>query len=135
MVFSRRTNMNTDVATRRRLLSLTLPFLLLASLAFNSRPAAAQNCEKLADLKLANTTITEAQSVAPGTFTPATGSAAPFKELPAFCRVSGVIKPSTDSNIKFEVWMPSTGWNGKFQGIGNGGFAGTITQSALAAAV
>jgi feruloyl esterase len=31
--------------------------------------------------------------------------------------------------------MPSTGWNGKFQGIGNGGFAGSISQPALAAAV
>jgi len=76
-----------------------------------------------------------AQTVAAGAFTPPTGSAAPFKELPAFCRVTGVIKPTTDSNIRFEVWMPSTGWNGKFQGIGNGGFAGTITQTALAAAV
>ena len=128
--------MNTHEPTGRRLLSgLTLHFLLLAALAFSSRPAAAQTCEKLTDLKLANTTITSAQTVAAGAFTPPTGSAAPFKELPAFCRVTGVIKPTTDSNIRFEVWMPSTGWNGKFQGIGNGGFAGTITQPALAAAV
>jgi hypothetical protein len=127
--------MNTHEATRRRLVSLTFPFLLLGVLALSSRPAAGQTCEKLADLKLANTTITAAQSVAAGVFTPPTGSAAPFKELPAFCRVTGVIKPTTDSDIRFEVWMPSTGWNGKFQGIGNGGFAGSITPEWLAGAV
>jgi feruloyl esterase len=108
---------------------------MLAALCFSPKPAAAQTCEKLTDLKLANTTITSAQSVGAGAFTPPSGSAAPFKELPAFCRVTGVIKPTSDSDIRFEVWMPSTGWNGKFQGIGNGGFAGTISQPALAAAV
>lgn len=127
--------MNTHESSRRKLFRIFSAVLLLAALAFSSRPAAAQTCEKLAELKLVNTTITAAQSVAPGAFTSAAGSAAPFKELPAFCRVTGVIKPTADSEIKFEVWMPSTGWNGKFQGIGNGGFAGTITQPALAAAV
>lgn len=114
---------------------ITYSVLLLAALAFSARSVAGQTCEKLADLKLANTTITAAQSVGAGAFTPPTGSAAPFKELPAFCRITGVIKPTTDSDIRFEVWMPSSGWNGKFQGIGNGGFAGAISQSALAAAV
>ena len=127
--------MNTYEPTGRRRLSLTFAFLLLGVLALSSRPAAAQTCEKLADLKLANTTITSAQTVSAGAFTPPTGPATAFKELPAFCRVTGVIKPTTDSEITFEVWMPGTRWNGKFQGIGNGGFAGTITQPALAAAV
>ena len=127
--------MNTYEASQPKPFLNPFPLLLLVAVILGSRSVAAQNCEKLADLKLANTTITAAQPVAPGAFTPATGSATPFKELPAFCRVTGVIKPTSDSDIKFEVWMPSTGWNGKFQGIGNGGFAGTITQSALAAAV
>ncbi|HXI90590.1 MAG TPA: tannase/feruloyl esterase family alpha/beta hydrolase [Blastocatellia bacterium] len=127
--------MNTHEATRRRLVCLSVPLLMLATLALGSSAVVAQTCEKLTDLKLTNTTITSAQTVAAGVFTPPTGSAAPFKQLPAFCRVTGVIKPTADSDIRFEVWMPSTGWNGKFQGIGNGGFAGTITQPALAAAV
>jgi len=75
--------MNTHEPTGRRLLiSLSHHFLLLAALAFSSRPAAAQTCEKLTDLKLANTAITSAQTVAAGAFTPPTGSAAPFKEVP-----------------------------------------------------
>ncbi len=84
-------------------------------------------CEELATLKLPNTTIVTAQSVAAGAFTPPSGSAAPYKDLPAFCRIAGVISPTTDSEIKFEVWMPAANWNGKFHGIGNGGFAGSIS--------
>jgi hypothetical protein len=71
-------------------------------------PAFAATCESLAGLKLANTTITGAQSVAAGTFTPpGAPPSAPaltvYKTLPAFCRVRGVIQPSNDSHIEFEV--------------------------------
>ncbi|MEK6303713.1 MAG: tannase/feruloyl esterase family alpha/beta hydrolase [Acidobacteriota bacterium] len=119
--------MRTREGSRRKLFCNGFSATLLAALAFGATPAAAQTCEKLADLKIANTTITSAQSVAAGAFTPPTGPAAPYKALPAFCRVTGAIKPTSDSDIKFEVWMPSAGWNGKFQGIGNGGFAGSIS--------
>ncbi|MBK6797346.1 MAG: tannase/feruloyl esterase family alpha/beta hydrolase [Acidobacteria bacterium] len=95
----------------------------------------AATCEGLAELKLPNTTITTAQTVAMGAFSPQSGSAAPYKELPAFCRVVGVIKPANDSEIKFEVWLPSANWNGKFHGIGNGGFAGSISYAGLAGAI
>ncbi len=106
---------------------------MVAALAFGEVSAA--TCEGLAELKLPDTTITTAQSVVMGGYTPATGSAAPYKELPAFCRVAGIIKPTKDSEIKFEVWLPSENWNGKFQGIGNGGFAGSISYTGLAGAL
>jgi feruloyl esterase len=105
----------------------------LAGVIFSSRSAAGQTCERLADLKLSNTTITAVQSVAAGAYTPPSGPATIYKDLPAFCRVSGVIKPTADSNIAFEVWMPASGWNGKFQGVGNGGFAGSISLGQMAA--
>ena len=38
--------------------------------------------------------------------------------------MQGVIQPSIDSHIEFEVWLPASGWNGKYLGVGNGGFAG-----------
>lgn len=115
----------------------TLLFILtgLVVLVFAAKSAVAQNCEKLAGLKLANTTVTSAQTVAAGAFVPTAGPAAPFKDLPAFCRFAGVIKPTSDSDIRFEVWMPASGWNGKFQGIGNGGFAGSISYDGLAGAL
>lgn len=97
-------------------------------------PLMAGDCGGLASLKLKDATIT-AQDVAAGAFKPATGSAAPYQNLSAFCRVQGVLKPSSDSDIQFEVWLPSSGWNGKYQGIGNGGFAGSIQYALLGAGV
>ena len=55
---------------------------------------------------------------------------AAFKQLPAFCRVAATLTPSTDSDIKIEVWMPLANWNGKFMAVGNGGLAGFITFAA-----
>src|SRR6202044_1797326 len=101
---------------------LAFPFIAVTS--------RAATCEDLAKLTMPNTAVSMAQSVPAGSYTPSDGHAPP--NLPAFCRVAGVIKPSADSNIQFEVWMPSSGWNGKFQGIGNGGFAGVISFGGMA---
>ena len=98
-------------------------------------PASAQrSCESLASLTLTNATITSATSVAAGTFKPPSGPGqpAPAVDMPAFCRVDGVAKPTSDSEIKFEVWLPASGWNGKFEQVGNGGFAGSIPLAAMA---
>ena len=84
-------------------------------------------------------TITLAQSVAAGAFTPpgpaAPGGAQAFSTLPAFCRVAATLAPTSDSDIKIEVWLPATGWNRKLQAVGNGGWAGTISYSAMAEAL
>jgi feruloyl esterase len=101
---------------------------------------AKQSCERLAYLKLPDTTITVAESVAAGAFVspiPTGQESAPvsFKDLPAFCRIAATIRPTKDSDIKIEVWMPTEGWNGKFRGIGNGGFAGSIGYVGIAAAL
>src|SRR5260370_5616505 len=93
----------------------------------------APTCESLATLALSNTTIAIAESRSPGEFAPRSGK--PLANLPAFCRVAGSIKPSSDSDIQFEVWLPASGWNGKFEGVGNGGFAGAIAYVGLAASV
>ena len=97
---------------------------------------AAGSCESLSALKLPDTTITMAQSVAAGGFSPpTTGGGEAFKTLPAFCRVAATIKPTTDSDIKVEVWLPASGWNGKYQAVGNGGWAGSIGYAAMARAL
>ena len=50
-----------------------------------------------------------------------------YKDLPAFCRVAATLRPTSDSVIKIELWLPPPGaWNGKFMAIGNGGQAGEI---------
>src|SRR5215472_12310673 len=95
--------------------------------------AAATSCADLAKLALPDAVVTTVESVPAGAFTPPEGPAIP--SVPAFCRVTFVAKPSSDSNIRVEVWLPNENWNGKFQGVGNGGFAGAIGYGAMAAAI
>lgn len=83
---------------------------------------------------LPNTTITAAATVPAGTFAPPDGSGAQTN-LPSFCRLTATLKPSAVSNIKVEVWMPTSTWNGRLQGVGGGGLAGVIVYSALAPAI
>ena len=89
------------------------------------------SCEDLSKISLPNTTITLSQTVAAGAFSapPArgggVGGANPYVNLPAFCRVQATLKPSSDSDIKMELWMPvEASWNRKFRGTGNGGLGG-----------
>lgn len=115
----------------------TLPTMLAICTVFAMPAAAATTCESLSSLKLPNTTITLAQSVSAGAFTPAKPFSLPvppvpaYKELPAFCRVAAHVKPASDSEIAFEIWMPASGWNGKFVGVGNGGYSGEIWYPAM----
>jgi feruloyl esterase len=95
--------------------------------------AAPGDCASLARLALPAVSITTAEAVSAGAFTPPGGK--PIPDMPAFCRVAGVIKPSADSDIRFEVWMPASGWSGRFQGVGNGGFAGSISYSQMIVAL
>jgi len=98
-------------------------------------------CETLAKLALPHATITAADQIPAGAFAPPgprpAGTPVPaiYAKLPEFCRVTATLAPSSDSDIKIEVWMPLAGWNGTFQAVGNGGWAGTIPYAALAAAV
>ena len=107
--------------------NLSILFLIAAA---NALPANAASCEGLSGANLPNTTITTAQSVPAGAFTPPYGGS--LEKLPAFCRVAGVIKPTSDSYIRFEAWLPAAGWNGKYLGVGNGGFAGSIDYHSMA---
>jgi feruloyl esterase len=70
---------------------------------------------------------------APGQPGGAPGPGAPdASKLPAFCRIAATLTPSSDSDIKIEVWLPLTGWNGKFIAAGNGGWAGSISFQGMA---
>src|SRR6266852_8049116 len=113
---------------------------MLSSLAY-----AQKTCENLSSLSLPDTTITMAQTVAAGAFAPPepfpVGSFGAFrfvaaKDLPEFCRVAAIAKPTKDSEIKFEVWMPSaSNWNGKFMAVGNGGLSGAVEYLLMDAAL
>jgi hypothetical protein len=127
--------------------SLLVSGTLAVAAPLNAAPAqtAAQqssdSCERLARLELPNAKITMATVVAAGTFEGPrqafTGAdlSAFYKKLPAFCRVVAHARPSADSDIPIEVWMPLNGWNGKLVGLSNGGFAGQIGYDGLGAAI
>jgi feruloyl esterase len=116
----------------------SLPGLAVAALLPAALLNAATSCENLASVTLPDTTITSAQSVAAGGFSAPSGrgdTSAAFKDLPAFCRISATLKPTSDSDIKVEVWLPASGWNRKYQAVGNGGWAGSISYPALGQAL
>ena len=118
--------------------AFTMAVLLLIATFLHALPVDAA-CEDVAKLSLPGTTVDSAVLVAAGGFVPPTaagrGAAAQqqqYVKLPAFCRVMLTAKPSSDSDIKVEVWLPASGWNGKYQAIGQGGLAGSIPYSDLA---
>jgi feruloyl esterase len=96
--------------------------------AFTSAAIAATACEQLGSVPLEHAAVTDAQLVPEGPGqAPRTPGGAPPPLLPAHCRVQLDLKPTSDSLIKMEMWLPPADqWNGKFLGAGNGGFAGSI---------
>jgi feruloyl esterase len=122
------------------LLSVALLLPLLAS-------AAQSPCETLAKFVLPDASITLAQSVPAGAFAPpegfrpgpgdasVTALAGVLKELPPFCRVAATLKPTPDSDIKVEIWLPEMNWNRKYEAVGNGGWAGSLSYSGMAEAL
>jgi feruloyl esterase len=113
-------------------------FALFLGVALNA--AAQTPCENLKSLTLPDSTILAAESIAAGLYKPPSlgfpGAPQPAAiDLPAYCRVAAVLKPSPDSEIGMELWLPAENWNGKFQAVGNGGWAGSISFAAMASAL
>ena len=110
----------------------------LFALAFSNQ-AAAKDCSELAGLALEIGRVTSAELIGAGAFeqpaspfAPPPGvGASPYDGLGEFCRVQATLTPTSDSDIKVEVWMPAEGWNGKFVGIGNGVWGGQLSYSQL----
>ena len=99
----------------------------LASCSFGAGPAAAASCDSLAGMKLGDASVTAAGNISPPfSIAGQVPSHVVSLSLP-FCRVEGTIRPTADSDIRFELWLPpASAWNSKYQGLGNGGFAGSI---------
>ncbi len=129
--------------------SSTLLMQLSAALCGMAGLAFAQSaCENLKSLSIPGVEFTAVETVAAGPYLPppraGLGAGGPAPQagrpvqpqmLPAHCRVAATLKPSSDSDIKMELWMPAENWNGKFQMVGNGGWAGIISFPQMAAAL
>jgi len=130
------------MALRLRVL-IRVSGVILALSGGRASSAGAATCESLATLALPNTRILSAQAQPAGPFTPPGAQGGPANAapnpalagLPAFCRVAASLHPTSDSDIRIEVWLPAAGWNGNLQSVGNGAWAGTIGYPALGAAL
>lgn len=105
-------------------------FALALALSTATAAFAAGDCAGLKALTLPDTTLSAAEPVAAGGLMLPGGPSR--KDLPAFCRLAGILHPTSDSVIRFEVWLPQAGWNGRLLNTGNGGFAGSIGYGQMA---
>src|SRR5262245_54804073 len=111
--------------TRRVIAGFLVALLPLAGDVVMRAASNGTACSNLAGLPIPTITVKSATAVAAGPFTPP--GATTTMTLPAFCRVEATARPTTDSEIKFEVWIPpADAWNGKLEGVGNGGYSGAI---------
>ena len=109
---------------------------LFACAGIASTPAMASPCTNLQMLQLQHATINSATDNTSGIFVvPGSNPPTAITGLPAFCRVTATLTPSSDSAIKIEVWLPASQWNGRFLGTGGGGFQGVITYNSLASGI
>jgi feruloyl esterase len=98
--------------------------------------AAAANCADLTGKTFGDATIDNAADVTPPLTLAQKDAPGPAVVKAPFCRARGAIKPTADSDIKFEVWLPpASAWNGKFEGVGNGGFAGNLVYGSMGGAL
>ena len=105
----------------------------MASFLVATLPTSAADCGALAGKTFGPATITAATSVSPPSSLLGHDPPDPQAIHAPFCRAEGVIKPSADSDILFEVWLPpADAWNTKFTAIGNGGFAGSLILPSMA---
>lgn len=81
------------------------------------------DCGALASAALPDAKIVSSESISAGPFSP--GQPLPPSPVPGFCRVKATLKPSPDSDIQVEVWLPDD-WNGKYLAIGIGGWGGVL---------
>lgn len=113
----------------------TVAAIFLVLLLWPPQRASAATCESLASTALPHAAIGSAQLVAPGAFQPPVpitpGRGIRYDDLASFCRITITSKPTSDSDIKIEVWLPASNWNGKFQATGNGCFGGAINYGAM----
>ncbi len=102
---------------------------------WSQQASGVKKCAELGRLSLAHTTIVGAEAIEAGKLALPNEKDPVYGRLPAFCRVTAESHPSADSKIAIEAWLPLEGWSGRFQGAGNGGFAGSINYRDMASAV
>jgi feruloyl esterase len=108
---------------------LAMAMLVAAAPVASAADDAARCAGLRSGVRVEGMTVTVAERVA-------AGAEAKYPKLGAFCRVAATLRPTGDSEIRIEVWMPEgAAWNGKLKGTGNGGWGGAIEPGELAKGV
>jgi feruloyl esterase len=99
--------------------------------------ARAADCQSLSGQTIAGALVIETNDINPP-FVIANAGAQRVSVTTPFCRVRGLLRPTSDSNIYFEVWLPRPeAWNGNYQCNAPGGYVGSMfyepTERALRA--
>ncbi|HKV79020.1 MAG TPA: tannase/feruloyl esterase family alpha/beta hydrolase [Candidatus Sulfotelmatobacter sp.] len=133
MLLTRRKNLSASIQIKVQVLIVASGCLLHSSF------ARATACDHLTALTIPYTEVSSATAVSAATFSPPAannqGGPASFT-LPAFCRVLAVARPTVDSEIHFEIWLPAAeAWSGRFLGTGNGGYSSALTYRQMADAL
>jgi feruloyl esterase len=115
--------------TGRMLNKIVLFAMMLLPVALHAQP-----CDRLSQLASPTVSITLATVVDTGNF-PSVGGANALHNLPPFCRVAADLRPTPDSAIRIEVWLPTAQWNGKFIAVGSGGWGGSLSYGEMADAL
>jgi Tannase and feruloyl esterase len=116
---------------RRALLATASTLATTAVISF-AAPAAAASCDSLSGKSFGAASVAAATAITPPFSAANLDPPGPVPVNALFCRVEGVIKPTADSDIKFELWLPpQSSWNKKYEGVGNGGFAGSFIYNSM----
>ena len=143
-------NASTFAGARKHLAKAMLYALLTTlapAVAHAAEPAA--SCASFAMLTLPDGVVTAAEQVDAGRYKMPDGPLSRLTALPgmnvaghvkdgpnpAFCRVAATLKPTPVPDIKVEVWLPLSGWNGKFMGAGSFGWSGSLMLGGMVSGI
>ncbi len=131
--------MNNTLSRNGAVKLLSIVVLFMSSTFTLAAEQSIQSCLDIASRNLPDADITVAEVVAAGEFMPPSSGNNRISAtqpdyagaLPEFCRVTITLRPSDDSDIKMELWLPTDDWNGKYLAVGNGAFTGNVRHSRM----
>jgi feruloyl esterase len=126
-------------------LCAALAALVLALPAASWAQDLASPCARVAGWTQGDARVLGSEFVAAGQFAPPQAGLGRLAKIPgldptgharvelkrAFCRVTLQLVPDADSDIRAEVWLPVSGWNGKFMASGSFGWGGEMMYSGM----
>jgi Tannase and feruloyl esterase len=101
-----------------------------------TRTTAAEACQSIAAPAVPGAVVQSISGVSVPAGTDQVPGGTPIPDVPAHCAVSLYLThPGANDHVLVEVWLPTSGWNGRFEGTGGGGYAAGEFDLELAPAI